>query len=112
MWVLDCTCPIGKLSRAHVRQHVFSLPPLQSTTTALKRFRTRARVCGEPPGCGLSLPLGCNASRDACAVQGSLSLLPTTERRCWIQDASHVHVRDPSRGRYLLSGWATRALGS
>jgi hypothetical protein len=54
----DCNCPMGKLSRAHVRQHVFRLPPLQSTTTALKRFRTRARVCGEPPGLWTPIALG------------------------------------------------------
>jgi len=52
---------------------LFAALSLQKTTTALKRPHTRARagLLGEPPSRGPQLPLGVNASRGACAVQGS-----------------------------------------
>src|ERR1700687_821138 len=63
-----------KLLSAHVGQHAFRRPlPTEHNHGAKEAAHARARagLIGDPPSRGPQLPLGCNASRGARAVQAS-----------------------------------------
>ncbi len=99
---------------AHVRQNVFRCPPPREhnhrakdaaraharadrilVPTLAKSCVARASKCKlstahvrQTPSRGPQLPLGCNASRDACAVQGSC--IPSSKYKAQVLDSRCV----------------------